>query len=82
MNRYVVLMVLGLAMGGFLIAGCAEKSGHAAMQCAGCEKMKASGQGWCDHCNKGMVAGKPVSCKGCYVAKTGGPACPSCAAKK
>ena len=59
---------------------CALKAKAAA--CAACAKGKAGKAVWCDSCKAGYVDGKKVACKGCFVAKTGGPACKVCAAKK
>lgn len=49
--------------------------------CGACTAGKAGESVWCAECGHGFVGGKKVACAGCYAAKTGGPACPSCAAK-
>ena len=63
----------------------ASTSGGAAApatECAACAKGAKGESVWCDACAQGFVAGEKVTCKGCYAAKTGGPACATCAAKK
>ena len=58
---------------------CALKATSTA--CPACAKGKAGEAVWCDSCKVGYVDGKKIACKGCFVAKTGGPACEVCAAK-
>ena len=89
LHRAMIVVVLGFALTGLMLTGCAT-SGSASTKsakmatsgCAGCNKMAADGTGWCDKCYKGVVNGKEVKCWGCYVEKTGGPACSTCAKKK
>ena len=84
MARVAAVMVVGLALAGLMLAGCAQSGGStstADSDCTGCTQMMAKGEGWCTSCNKGIFAGKTVKCKGCFKAKTGGPACASCAKK-
>ena len=88
-HRTMMVVVLGLALSGLLLSGCATSgtmSSKAATSatpgCAGCAKVASDGAGWCDTCYKGVVKGKEVKCWGCYVEKTGGPACSACAKKK
>ncbi len=49
--------------------------------CAACAKGKAGEAVWCGSCKAGYVDGNKVACHGCFLAKTGGPACKACAAK-
>ena len=49
--------------------------------CKACAKGKAGEAAWCDSCKVGYVDAKKVACRGCFLAKTGGPACAACAAK-
>lgn len=87
MRSFLMVAIVGLAALG--AAGCA--SGHGphgqgmheggTMACEACAKGQAGESVWCDHCGAGFVGGQKVTCKGCYVAKTGGPACPKCAGK-
>lgn len=58
---------------------CSSKA--AATGCQACAKGKAGEAAWCDSCKVGYVDSKKVACKGCFLAKTGGPACAHCAAK-
>ena len=82
MARIAAVLVVGLALGGLLIVGCAQSGGSPVATdsgCADCTRMMAKGDGWCNDCDKGMVAGKTVKCESCYKAKTGGPDCTKCA---
>lgn len=83
MARVAAVMVVGLALAGLMLAGCAQSGGSTADSgnCAGCAQLMAKGEGWCAACDKGMFSGKMVKCKGCFKAKTGGPACGKCATK-
>ena len=79
-----VALVAGAALGA---CSCPPKTGSStaaapAVQCAMCERGMKGESVWCDHCGHGFVAGAKVACKGCYAAKTGGPPCEACAAKK
>jgi len=83
-NRTMVAMVMVLGVAGLVLGGCSTAdnstadTGDDATGCETCKSMMASGDGWCDSCSKGMVKGAEVACKGCYGAKTGGPACTTC----
>ena len=84
----LLLGVAGLVLGGCCGCGDSDKADccgtckdPAASGCSGCAKMKETGNGWCDGCNKGMLGGKKVACKGCYSQRTGGPVCGACAGK-
>jgi len=82
-----------LAMAGVLafgLAGCtAEESADTGdgdevvveeevVECAECAKGKAGEAVFCEECSKGYVDGaEATECKGCFAAKTGGPACPT-----
>lgn len=78
--------VLGLLS--FGLAGCentesgTHTSANTATGCATCAKGKAGEAVWCEGCDAGYVSGTKTKCKGCYTAKTGGPACAACEAKK
>ncbi len=50
-------------------------------KCATCAEGKSGEAVWCEDCNAGYVRGKKTTCKGCFAAKQGGPACEVCAAK-
>ena len=49
--------------------------------CQACAKGKAGEAAWCESCKAGYVDSQKVACKGCFLAKTGGPACVNCAPK-
>ena len=44
-----------------------------------CDQGKAGESIWCEDCSVGYVAREKITCQGCFTAKTGGPACPTCA---
>ena len=71
----IIAIVLVLVMPMFL-TGCKSMGG--ADDVCTCEAGKAGGTTWCAKCEKGYVEGDAVECEGCYVAKTGGVACPHC----
>lgn len=84
MVRHTAMIIVGLALVGFLMTGCKTKSPKSgspeasvstSSKCADCAMMMAKGTGWCDGCDKGMVKGKSVVCWGCYVHKKGGNEC-------
>ena len=84
MVRHAGMLIVGLALVGFLMTGCktkGPKSGSptvaktSSSDCSGCAKMMAKGTGWCNSCDKGVVKGNSVKCWGCYVGKTGGNEC-------
>ena len=53
-------------------------AGTTEMACI-CAEGKAGGTIWCPDCDVGYVKGEKTTCKGCFTAKNGGPACESCA---
>jgi hypothetical protein len=61
-------MILGLSM---VVAWTIVPSATAG--CDGCEKIKAEGQGFCDHCSKGMIYGVDVKSEEVYKVLAGAP---------
>lgn len=85
--RHLLLTLALAGLLGFAVVGCSKNGGCCgaggtccATPSAGCEcGLGMDGKdGWCNDCGVGYVDGKKVECKGCYIAKTGGPACPKC----
>ena len=81
MRSILVLAVIGLAA--FALTGCASRGHHGdnmhsgnAMACPMCERGMSGQNVWCDHCESGFVNSQKVTCRGCFVEKTGGHTCP------
>lgn len=47
-------------------------------QCRTCHAGATGKAVWCDGCKKGYVAGKSMTCQGCFAQANGGPKCPTC----
>jgi hypothetical protein len=85
------IFILSITLLFAAIVGCGESStektsspdspAKSADACATCEKGKTGESVWCDSCKAGYVKGEKVTCQGCFTAKSGGPACPTCSAK-
>ena len=74
-----LIAVVLLAALTFALAGCSSsQSSTAGSGCKACAVGKAGGTAWCDACNAGFVDGQKITCKGCYIQKSGGEPCTAC----
>lgn len=79
--RQFLMILLGVAALSFGSVACHHSEKADASACASCAAGKGGETIWCKACDAGYVKGDKVACAGCFAAKTGGPACTTCAAK-
>ncbi len=48
---------------------------HGGRACSLCDHVTNQSTFWCTDCGQGFVRGERVTCRGCYVERTGGPVC-------